>query len=315
MRIKLFTKKADITQFLELLCSLLKSGLSVNYSLNSLYENPACSKFASSIKIRLEKSETVGHALSCLCKKMASYETMLMSAEKTGDIVPVLENITEELKEEKEEKNNIIIVSLYPVIITVFAFVLSLLLLIYGLPYIQQISDISRESVIKGIVYANIWLIFSVTVTLCIIIFFSKKTEYQYSFFRTLYYLSLNSVSIDDSIKIILRGNAKKTKQTKITAGILNGIREGKKLSGLCKEAGCFDVFCTAWLLAAEGTGEMTASFEKIFIHYKAERKRDKEASQRFLEPGIMLVTGIYILILVSVCVVPVFRNLGNSLF
>lgn len=315
MRIKKFEKKTDIASFLELLCSLLKSGLPVKRCLESLEENPACSEYACTIKTGLENSETAGHAITLTCKKLSRYESMLLSAEKTGSIVPVLQNITEEMKEEKENRYDAVMTCLYPAVITVLAFVLSLLLLFYALPFIQKVSYVDRVTVIKGIVVANIWLISACFVTVFLIMYFSGKSDFQYRFFRTLYYLSLNGVSTDDSVRLLMRENAQDRRKSKITAGILNGLREGKKLSFLCHASGVFDSFTNAWLNAAEGNGEVTACFEKIFLHYKGERKKHREAVRRFLEPVIMAESGIYILILITVCIVPVFKNLGSTLF
>lgn len=315
MRIKKHEKKTDITSFLELLCSLLKSGLSVNHCLENLAENPTCREYVFIIKRELENSETAGHALICSSRKLNRYEAMLFSAEKTGSIVPVLENITEEMREEKEQKYEMFIICLYPAVIILLALVLSFLLLFYALPFIQQVSYVDRTTVIKGIVWANAWIVVSFFITVFLILYFSGKSDFQYRFFRTLYYLSLNRVSTDDSVRLLLRENAADRRGSGITAKILNGLREGRKLSELCLEAGFTDGFSNAWLCAAEGNGEMTVCFEKIFFHYKAERKRHKEAVRRFLEPVIMADTGIYILILITVCIVPVFSNLGSTLF
>lgn len=314
MRIKRPVKKLEITAFLELLCSLLKSGLALNHCLESLNENPSCRKYASKIKMGLENSESAGHAIISVCRKLTMYESMLLSAEKTGDIVPVLENITEEMKEEKERKYDTVIICLYPAVIILIAFTLSFLLLIFALPYIQLVSYVDRLTFIKGIILANIWLAVSVTLTAFFIIYCSGKSDFQYRLFRTLYYLSLNRVSLDDSFSLVLRENAANRKGSKIVGGILSGIRNGKKLSVLCQEGGYFDSFCNAWLCTAEENGEMTGSFKKIFLHYKYERKKQKETVKRFIEPVIMFDTGVYILTLVTVCIVPVFQNLGSTL-
>ena len=315
MCIKRFEKKTDIVSFLELLTSLLKSGLPVKRCLESLEENRSCSEYARIIKRGLENSETAGHSLAIAFRKLSRYEAMLLSAEKTGSIVPVLQNITEEMKEEKDNRYDAVMTLLYPVIITVTALVLSLLLLFYALPFIQKVSDVDRLTVIRGIILSNIWLLLSVCLTVFLIMYFSGKSDFQYRFFRTLYYLSLNRVSTDESVRLVLRENATNRRCSKIIAGVLTGLREGKKLSSLCHEARVFDSFTNAWLCAAEGSGEVTACFEKIFLHYKDERKRQRDAVKRFLEPVIMAETGIYILILITICIVPVFRNLGSTLF
>lgn len=308
------TKKASLTQFLELLLSLIQSGFTVSSALDVLCGEESTAFYAERILKKIERSENFCIALCSVSKKIRSYETIISSAEVTGDITPALQNMVEELKEEEETKKNLIVMSLYPVFMILFALILSVLLVVYALPFINEIADVEESFLIKGIVCANIWLFGSTALMIFLMNIFFKRYDFQYEVFRSLYYLSLNKVGVEEAVLVLMKKNKFKEKDMKVLSKFLTGLRSGKPFDEICRESKRFDVYTTALLCVAQSSGDCETAFKKIFGNYGKKKKTLREGIQRLIEPSLIAVTGVYILILIISCVVPVFMSLGTKI-
>lgn len=314
MRKNLLNQRISVEQFLELFLSLVQSGFSIPSALNVLCDESYTREYAIKIRGKIKSDETFSSSLCSISKQLDGYKTILATAEETGDIVPSLRNIIDELHEKNEEKKNIITFSLYPAFIVLFAFILSILLVIYGIPYINLIAAVETMQLIKGIVAANIWLICSLAVLYFFVRYISRKYDFQYAFFRNLYYLSLNGIGIEEALLVIIKESHFNNNDCRTISVILNGIRNGQRIGEVCKKLKSFDVFTTAWLSVAEDNGQVNEAFKKIFEKYGIKRKQNREMSQRFLEPGILVLCGVYIIILIATCIIPVFMSLGTKI-
>ena len=127
-------QKASLLQFIELLLSLTQSGFPLSSALKILSEKKETKHLSEKIISKLENGDTFTKAICTLDNKLKNYETLLITAEETGDINPVLSGITEELSEDDENKKSLITVSLYPIFICFLALILSFILIKYGIP-------------------------------------------------------------------------------------------------------------------------------------------------------------------------------------
>lgn len=307
-------KKVTFKQFLELFLSMLDSGLKIPVVLKSLKTDESTCYYAKEILNYMEKNVSFSHALCSVSSSINQYENMLEIAEETGDVIPILKNIVSELSEKEDNKKSFLVISIYPILVTIIALCLSLILYFLGVPYISQIAKISQEDLNFGILKANLWLVISII----IFIFYMKeklnKEKFQYTFFRNLFYLVLNSVSIEKSLQLMMNTNEFSVKDKKIIINILDGIRNGEELCLICKKQNRFDIFCNSWLLVAKNNGDIAGSFNKVFEHYKQKKNLNKEIVMRLMEPAVFLISGVYILILIIYCVVPIFLNLGSNI-
>lgn len=308
------TKKASLTQFLELLLSLIQSGFTVSSALDVLCGEESTAFYAERILKKIERSENFCIALCSVSKKFRSYETIISSAEVTGDITPALQNMVEELKDEEEAKKNFIVMSIYPAFMILFALVLSVFLIVYAVPFIKEIADVKESSLIKGIIWANIWLSVSTALMIFLMNVLSKRYDFQYEIFRTLYYLCLNKIGLEEAVLVLMKKNKFKEKDMKVLSKFLSGLRSGKSFNEICRESKRFDVYTTALLSVAQNSGDSGTAFRKIFENYGKKKKTLREGVQRIIEPSLIAVTGVYILILIISCVVPVFMSLGTKI-
>lgn len=313
MRIPL-VNRINIKTFIELFLSIIESGINIPAALNILAKDEKTEFYAESIIRQMEENTSFSHSFCSLSNKLSAYEHMLTIAEETGDIVPILKNIIFEINDKDYNTKQLISVSVYPVLMSLFAFTLSFILFNYGIPYISQIADISKNELTLGILKANTWLVFSVILLVFLSSFIIKKNYFQYKFFQNLYYLTLNSVGIESSLELLLRTEGFSTKERRDIALILESIRNGELLYIVCQKTKLFDIYTQAWLTSAESSGNIQESFEKIYAHYNLIRKNSREVLLRVIEPSILFIAGIYIVILIVTCVVPIFLTLGTTI-
>lgn len=307
--------KSKVIRFLELFLSLMESGLSVPAVLKALCQEKSTRELALSINSKLEKSERLSLALCSISGSLNNYEGLLSTAEETGDIIPSLKNVVEELKNGRDELKNIITVSVYPLTVCILAFTLSTLLAVYGLPFINRIAEVDERQLTTAISRANIMLAAACAVCFIVVISAGKKNHFQQLFFQNLYYMSLNSIGVEETLEMLFASGHLKKRELAVVIRVLDGIRSGLSLKDACVSCGKFDGFTAAWLGAAGESGRVTESFEKIFRHYENKRRQVNQIVQRFIEPGAMAVSGMYIIALVTGCVIPVFKSFGTNIF
>lgn len=307
-------RKCSKTQFLELLLSLIKSGMQFPYALKALCKNPYTGSFAELMKSEIENGSSVSESICSLCRKYKGLEVILSTAEESGNIVQALEDCVIELKEKEEEHRNLAAVLAYPVMVCLLALGFCFVLIVFGLPYISLIADVSEEDFMNTVFAANIWLLVSVILIFSVIRYVLHKEDFCRAVFCNLYYLNKNSVSMEDAFLILLKKSFKNKKDLKSISFILRGLRDGKKLNEVCETSGRFDSFSVLWLFAAEENGNTQAGLKAVMEHYQNKHKQTREQIQRVIEPLFMAVCGVYILILITGCVVPVFLSLGNKI-
>ena len=307
-------KKTGVTQFLELFLSLVQSGFSVTAALRALSKEKGTGFYAIKISMKIGQSRSFSKALCTISRKLKPYAVLLMSAEETGDITLVLKGVVEDLKEQEKDLKNLIASLIYPLFICIMALALSGFLISYGIPFINLISQVNEKQMIKAVITANIWLVLASLITVCLIRFFSHKHDFCYALFQNLYHLNLNNIGMEETFLLLLRQKDFKKKDLKCISHILSGLRAGKNISDVCRLCKRFDIYALSWLFAAEQSGDVTKSLEKIYEYYKEKRRVLRENIRRFLEPVLLAVCGGYVVILIAGLVVPIFMNLGTKL-
>ena len=314
MYIKMKAKPLCVKDFLELFLSLLQSGYPFTLALRILMQKDETKTYAGKILEAVENQGSVTNAVCSLYKKLNMYKTMLMTAEESGDIVPALSGVIEELKESEEDRRNLMVSAVYPVFVCILALAMSVVLIKYGLSYITLISEVDEKEIIRSVVTAVIFLFACVSIVFSLTLYSCRRFDFPYLFFRNLYYLNKSSVGMEEALRLLLREKYFSEKELKCVSKILSGIREGKPLWLMCDKTGMFDVFTVSWLFIAGESGDVEKGFLKIYESYRNKRIKARESARRSMEPLLLAVCGIYVVILIAGCVIPVFLNLGSKI-
>lgn len=314
MQRKMIKRKLGLTDFFELLLSLTQSGFPLTSALKTLSDKKETEVYAGKIRSFIEEGEGVSKALCAVNRKLKPYETLLAVTEETGDISPALKGIVEELKEAEEGRRNLAAVSIYPSAVCLLSLSLSIVLLKYGVPYISLIAQINKSEIIKTIAAANLTLLCLLILLFIFIWYFWSRYDFETFLFRNLYYLNKSSVGMEEAFTLLLEEKSFSKKELKCISFILEGLREGKILYKVFEESGRFDIFCLSWLYIAGESGEVSEAMQKIYENYKIKKKNLRERVQQTIEPVLIAISGIYILTLISGCIIPVFMSLGSKI-
>ena len=203
MYTKSVMKRNNVTNFLNLLLSLIKSGFTVPLALKALENNRYTKNASLEISQKITNSDSLSDAICGISKKLNAYRTMLATAEETGDITAALDEIVTELKDNDEDKRNLAGIAIYPLFVCILAFAFSVVLITLGIPYINLIADVNKNDFIRTIVIANSWLLLSILFVSLGNMYALRKYNFQYILFRNLYYLKLNSIGMEESLKVL----------------------------------------------------------------------------------------------------------------
>ncbi len=314
MHAKMISKKRNLTQFLELFLSLIQSGIPLSAAVKILSEKEETRENAQRIKNILENGGGISKAFCSISRRLKPYESLLSVTEETGEIGPVLEGITEEVREKEDDIQNLTVLMLYPIFVCFLALSLSFMLIKYGIQYISLIAEVNKAELIKTVFSANLTLLFLSAAVFILIRYFWHRYSFETFLFWNLYCLNKSAVGMEESFALLLREKSFSRKELKCISFILSGLREGRELYGICEESGFFDAFCSSWLYVAEESGEVNRALKKIYENYRKKKKEMRERAVRFMEPALLALSGIYVLILITGCVIPVFMSLGSKI-
>ena len=302
-------------EFLELFLVLLKNGFSIQKAIEVLESQKKTARYARKIRTSLEKGISIPKSFSSLSKQTEAYESILYASCESGDIIPAVELITHELKEKREGRRNLIIQSAYPVFVLITAQILTFILMVYGTGYLSVIVKIERSQMIKGLLVSDLWLVFSSLLMVWFCTYITTKYRFEKKLFSGLVSLIRCEKNLERLLKTVIQARDFKERDIKAVSLIIRDIRNGLPFYEACQRTGRFDDFTFSCLFVAEQSGEVTQSFERIAGHYSKKDEDAKVMIQKGIETGEILILGIYIMLLVIFCVLPLFENLGNTLF
>ena len=302
-------------EFLELFLVLLKNGFSIQKALEVLESQKKTAKYAQKIRTSLEKGISIPKSFASLSKQTETYESILYASCESGDITPAVELIIHELKEKLERRRLLIIQSADPVFVLIITQILTFILMVYGIDYLSVIVKIERSQMIKGLVISDLWLVFSSLIMVWLCTYITAKHRFEKKLFCSLVSLIRCEKNLERLLKTVILGSDFKERDIKAVSLIIRDIRNGSPFYEACRRTGRFDDFTFSCLFVAEQSGEVTQSFERIAGHYSKKTEDAKVIIQKVIETGEILVLGIYIMLLVILCVLPLFENLGNTLF
>lgn len=302
-------------EFLELFLVLIKNGFSIQKTLELLEAQKRSAKYALRIKNELEKGAGIPYGISSLSPKIRAYESILCSAAESGDISPALELIIMELKEKQERRRLLAVESAYPVFVLLLAQLVTIFLIVYGPEYLGAVVQIDKGQMIKGLLLSDLWLFLASLMMAGFCIYITVKNMFEKKLFCSLGALIKCDKNLERLLKTVIQGRDFKERDIKAISLIIREIRSGLPFYEACRKTRRFDEYTLSCLYAAEESGEVTQSFERISNHYTKKNKDGAKIVGKVIESGEILICGIYILLLVIYCAVPIFENLGGTLF
>ena len=331
-----FSKK-ETQDILFLLAELQDNGFTLERSLDFLMTvKPKKKKPIKQIKRHLIKGNGLSDTLGLL-NLTSSQKAQISFAEVHGDLVSTLLTIAEQMKDKEKQKQHLIKLISYPILLLVFLFGAVLGMKCYILP---QMSDLYTQNESKNIgllivdkspLAIGVMLIFGLLIYLGTKKYLSKKTAIERANwwsriplvkqFLVTYYTSLFSsewgrlliqgMEFKDVI-LIMTGKNYTPLMQEMAQVIEKEIEKGISINGPVKEWNFLKPELNLILLQGEAKGDLG---KELLIYGRREWKElinlaDKK--MRFLQPCMFLLIAVLIISVYSALLLPIYNGMGD---
>lgn len=337
----------DIIAFTENIYSLISSGLSLTDSLRICVDidtNKDNKKVYKTAYEKILQGDTFSSCLQDYPKDFPSlYIAMIKTGEKSGDITKVLERLVLYLKQKKETGQKIKASLSYPLIVLITSFIVIGVIIFYVLPKLQVIFESFEDSSyqitnsirdIKGFLF--VLLVVGIILIACFlgcVILHKKNEAAAFKLDKMLFYIPF----IKDYVKISNTSEFAFTMQLMCSSGfqlteglcqaeqvvtnrfykkqikeLRQDIINGKLFSDSLNNKTVFPGYLKTWLSIGENTGSVEKVFTQVYDYYQKESSRLITKIVTNCEPIFILITGLFILFIISKFVLPIFSILGD---
>ena len=133
-------------------------------------------------------------------------------------------------------------------------------------------------------------------------------------FVEELYYLSNSGMSIDQSLKILLKTTNKESTR-RVLASVLTGLKSGEQLSialkkALEKENVVVDALSISFLSTAEAIGDISSGLLQLFEYLSFQKKVRSDVKQALSYPLFLIGMSIVVSLLIFFLIIPKFATI-----
>lgn len=344
---KMTTK--ELIFWLTQLSTYLKAGITLNDAVKILSKQMSTKKSKARAFQSISYELTLGANFSTALEKQgnmfpALLINMVKAAEASGTLLETLEDMALYYTEIDETKKQMKSAMTYPIIISVFAIVVVVFILMFIIPKFVEIYE-QNDIAISGITAVVIWIgdflvnnifiiigiiIFSI---LCIFVAYKEVKAFRRSFqtlfmhipvikdliiyneltifTKTFASLLRNNVFITESIDIL-----SKITNNEIYKAILyktiNNIVKGEKISEAFKDHWAVPDVAYFMIVTGESTGELDNMMQKVSEYYQGLHRNVVTNLKAFIEPILISFLALIVGSIIIAVVVPMFGMYGD---
>lgn len=269
---------------------------------------------------------------------------MVKTAEMTGDLPSILDDMADYYTSIDQTKRQMISAMTYPTVVIIMAICVLVFMLIYLVPQFVQLykdQDATLPAITIFIMGASdflkanyLWLIIALVVIIVLFYYLytnvkSFKAAVQtllmktpiigniiiYSevstFTKTFASLLNHGVFITDSMEVLSKITNNEVYK-KIIANTLNNLGKGESISKSFKGEWAFPVVAYEMLVTGENTGQLGLMMEKVADHFQNLHKNLVNQMKSLIEPLMIVVLAVIVGIILLAIVVPMFDIYGK---
>lgn len=337
-------KTKDLIFFITQLSTYLKAGISLSESCRILVKQFKQKKYQRILKA-IVYDLSVGLSFSeAMLKQDKAFPMILINmvktAEMTGELPEVLDDMEEYFTEIESTRKAMITAMIYPVIIFIIAIGVGTFIMLYVVPKFVDIYNTMDNAELPGITKFVLWLsdflqnyiLFIGIAAIAIIALFIylykniipfKKTiqwvlmhlpvfknviiyNEVTTFTKTFSSLLAHNVYITDSMDILNKITSNEIYKELIYEAIKN-VSIGKNVSLAFKDHWAFPIPAYEMIVTGEKTGQLSEMMQKVSAYYQDLHKNSVARIKTFVEPAmIIMLTGMVGVIVLSI-VIPMF--------
>lgn len=347
-KVKIKTK--DLIFFVTQLSTYLKSGITLIESLKILsrqYKKRTYKKIFKMIIYDLSMGENLSTAMENRGVAFPNLLiTMVKSAEMTGELPEVLDDMADYYTETEKTRKQMITAMMYPSIVFVFALSVLTFIMLYVIPkfvdiyasmdgveipkitkFIIDLSTFMKKNIIyialgailfillfrfvykKNKVFRTImqWILMHIPVISTIIIY--KEVT---MFTKTFSSLLAHNVYITDSMEILSKVTQNEIYKSLIFNTVTN-LARGERLSAEFEGHWAFPIPAYEMIVTGERTGQLPEMMAKVSAYYQELHQNSVTRIKTFIEPALIIFLTAMVGVIVLSIVLPMF-NMYNSI-
>lgn len=319
--------KTAVPLFTQELCRLLKAGLALYEALLILEEKYRGTK-THPLLLDILDSIKRGDKLSRAIEKEPAfsplYRSMVANAEKTGNLVDCLEELSTLLTRQEKLKKQIISSLTYPTLLLGFCFFVLFSLLYYVIPSLAELfvgKDLHPMTrFVLGLSYfatsnkTEILLTVTIIFTVTSVSFFFQSAKRRVvqlllslPFIKNLF-LHMSIVRFSRALSSLLKGGVSFVKAVSLSKEVLthpklkreilraeSQIAEGGKFSEILKKSTSFPPLFSRLLAIAEESGKMDTMLSQIAMIYEEDVEKTLNRLTSVLQPMLLILLGVIV--------------------
>ena len=339
---------ADLSFSLTQLSTYLKAGIALIDSVRILEkqsEKPEQRKIYQKVVYELLRGENLSTAMEKQGDKFPTLlVNMIKTAELTGDLTSVLDDMADYYTSKEETRKAMISAMTYPIIVLCIAIGVIIFILVSIVPsFVDMYRDNDAEipaitTFVMGAsdFIVNYYLIIILGLGIFVLIFiylykhkrgfrknvqlvimhipvFSKIVIYNevYNFTKTFASLLNHGVFITDSMEVLSKITNNEIYKELIAKTIIN-LNKGANISESFKGSWAFPVVAYEMIVTGEKTGQLGLMMEKVANYYQVLHKTLVKQMQSFIEPLMIAFLALIVGTILLSIVVPMFDIYGK---
>ena len=337
-------KMKDLIFFLTQLSTYVKAGITLTDSMKILMNQSTNDKTKLGIYQSIVYDLTMGHSFSEALQKQENVFpplliNMIKAAEATGELESTLDDMIDYYTDIDTTRREMISAITYPIIVTLFAFVVVGFILLYVIPQFSQIyasMDVKISGMTLSLLNLSIFLqeyLFSIILFIALIVIiivllykrikpfrktlqiigmktplFGKIILYNEMtiFSKTFSSLLKNNVNITQSVDILSKVTTNEIYK-EIMLKTINNIAVGDKISLAFKDQWAIPEIAYHMIVTGESTSQLAQMMEKVADFYQEQHHNLITSLKSMIEPILIMLLAVIVgFILISV-VIPMF--------
>jgi len=331
----------DVIAFTRQLAAMLNAGLPITKSLDLIKKQvkPAMEKIIDSIQSSVEGGQSLYDALLVYDEIFSPlYLSLVRAGELAGVLGTVLDQLSNNMQRSEDFKAKVKSAMLYPAIVLVAMFIVSLIMVFFVMPQMAQLYSefeadlpLTTSLMINGSEFIRIhWylLILLIAALGATIIYFIKsdngKTYFDTNILklpiigqlqhkiistnviRTLALLNNAGVSIVESLEIVSKAAGNQVYEK----GIIEVSKKVEKGVSLGVSFGVLDLFpemIIQMMVVGEETGKLAEMMEKAAVQFEKEALMSLKSLTIAIEPTLIIVLGVAVGFMVISIIMPIY--------
>lgn len=341
-------KGEDMLAFVSAMASMVDGGISLKRVMVILYEdieNPALRRVVSDLSSEISAGNTLSGAMD---KHPAIFDrffrAMVKAGETSGNLPEMLRRVASYIEVTEGLKNKVKSALFYPILVVIFAFLLVTAIIVFGVPYLQNIYDglgltlpLATRVVVTlgGVLAKHIYIFVLLGAALVYLVFRGLKNEsgqivadrlrlklpvfsnifrllYTARFARTLATLYASGIPMLEALSLVSATIGNRVVAAEL-ADVIDRVKGGEAISTCLRGSPHFSRMAVGMMSAGEEAGTLDAMLNKVADFYEMKVYAALSGLASTLEPLIMMIVGLFIGGIIIVMGLP-FMNLASAL-